>query len=183
MRVHSPQKIRERMQQQKESATTTGTALQAELDKISEDFAALNVQRGGSLRTPGDSSTKRDPNAVMSNLATRLKALETKLPHHIQSLERSSTHFAEELTLSLKMADRKARLLDKQLREANDTNELLFQSVQEQLDKVFESVKSGDGIETLKAQLKKSNDEAQALRRDNAKLKRDNAELRARLDD
>ncbi|KAB8416430.1 hypothetical protein FH972_024949 [Carpinus fangiana] len=92
VRHQSPQKLNDRLKGQHEAVGGLKSGLKTELAKLGEDFAALgwsSANRNNSRSV--EPSTSKDQK-VVANVTTRLKALESKIPHLVSSLERRQCH-------------------------------------------------------------------------------------------
>lgn len=72
---------------------------------------------------------------------------------------------------SLLAADRKAQNLDELYREANAENEALHERFNDELGKVLKEVRTGNGIEAMRAKMVEAQVEAGRLKTENARLR------------
>lgn len=199
LRMQSPQKLRERLQDEQRALSNAHSTLQDELSKIGEEMSGLGPGRHGSVRgsrimspplvRPG--SKDSNSGAAVTNgsslananvdAAARLAALEASLPTLLTSLQDRIAALATDITTSLTVSETKARKLDELYREANAENEALYCKVNEELAKVLRGVRGGDGVGEIKRKLKESQEEEGRLRRENARLKREVLGLRSQL--
>lgn len=199
LRMQTPQKLRNRLQTQQEAVGNAETGLQAELAKIGEELAALNLQSASptkadasaasasapALEPPVQQHQQRKSSATLQNLSGRLKALETKLPHLVGNLTRHTTMLEEEIAGALKVAEKKARETERRVAEVGKENEVLLRRSNEELARVFAAVsggKDGDGVVELKKSLGESMKEGERWREEVGRLKRENAALLARCE-
>jgi Skp family chaperone for outer membrane proteins len=116
-------------------------------------------------------------------LANRIGALEAKIAALSAEMERRTTSAEKDVESSLTVSEKKCKSLDELYREANAENEALYERFNEELGRVLRSVKAGHGGEEMKAKMQAAQDEAVRLRRENQRLKRENAGLRSQLRD
>ncbi|MCJ1394424.1 hypothetical protein MMC18_007302 [Xylographa bjoerkii] len=171
LRMQSPQKLRERLQQEKKLIDEAGPGLQAELTKIGEELSALNLSRPASKASGPDVST----------LQGRVNFLEGKISEVTADLSRRSASIQADVESSLVVNERKAKSLDELYREANAENEALYERFNEELSKVLKAVKGGQGVEEMRAKMKEAQDDTARLKRENQRLKRENLGLRSQL--
>ncbi|MCJ1282921.1 hypothetical protein MMC26_002247 [Xylographa opegraphella] len=171
LRMQSPQKLRERLQQEKKLIDEAGPGLQAELTKIGEELSALNLSRTGT----------KAPGMDISDLQIRITRLEGKISESAADLNKRYTSIQADLESSLVVNERKAKSLDELYREANAENEALYERFNEELSKVLKSVKGGQGVDEMRAKMKEAQDDAARLKRENQRLKRENLGLRSQL--
>ncbi|KAL1303618.1 hypothetical protein AAFC00_006979 [Neodothiora populina] len=197
LKMQSPQKLRERLQDEQRAMASAHSALQDELSKIGEEMSGMGPGRMGSVRGSNMSPAlgarrgSKDVNAgslipstgdnPLLDLTSRLKALEQKLPGALNSLNDRIASLSTDITSSLTVSESKARRLDELYREANAENEALYGKVNEELARVLRAVRGGDGLAELRRKLKESQEEEGRLRRENARLKREVLGLRSQL--
>ena len=146
-------------------------ALQAELTKIGEELSALNLSR----------STQRQPVPDVIALSNRMAAIEGKISELVTNLTKQSASIQADLDSSLVVTERKAKSLDELYREANAENEALYERFNNELGKVLNAVRGGQGVEEMKTKMKEAQDDAARLKRENQRLKRENLGLRSQL--
>lgn len=182
-RPQTVSQLSERVETQQSSINATSTTLQEELVKIGQELAGLSAGEGIN-RWPSNlnsrSASGTDAN-LLTNLTTRMRALETRVTHLTSNLSSNTTALSSDITTSLAAADRKAKELDKQLNTANAENDVLYSRMNEELMKVFEQVRKGDGMEEMRMQLKERNEESEKWKKEVMKLRRDNAALKGSL--
>lgn len=174
--------LKQHLESQQEAIAGVKSGLKGELAKLGEDFSALgwvSSSRNGPVAHEALSPLKEQK--LMTNIGTRLKALETKIPYMIGNLERSLATLEADMSASLKGSERRIRMLENELRDTNAVNEELFKSTQEELTKIFKRVKAGDGLEAIKDSLSSSQQEAEQLRAENLTMKKELAQLRERM--
>ncbi|MCJ1435203.1 hypothetical protein MMC27_004575 [Xylographa pallens] len=171
LRMQSPQKLRERLQQEKKLIDEAGPGLQAELIKIGEELSALNLSRPPSKASGPD----------VSDLQTRVNRLEGKISESNADMSKRYASIQADIESSVVVNERKAKSLDELYREANAENEALYERFNEELSKVLKAVKGGQGVEEMRAKMKEAQDDSARLKRENQRLKRENLGLRSQL--
>ncbi|TKA75973.1 hypothetical protein B0A55_00689 [Friedmanniomyces simplex] len=190
LRMQSPQKLRERLQNEQSSLTAAQTSLQDELSKIGDELTAT-PSRIGSIRTPltGGSHVRSGASigGISSSqpstmdLAQRVLKMEGHLAAHIDAARSRLDAVQAELSTSLTVSENKCRKLDELYREANGENEALYARFNDELGRVLKAVKGGEGVEELRRKVRESQEEAARLKREGSRLKRENVGLRAQL--
>lgn len=200
LRMQSPQKLRERLQKEQNAISTAHTSLQAELSKIGEEISkrpphsipTSPIKNGGRAQTLHSTSpTKRLPLPNVSNSSSqsssaintvsKLAVLESHLSSALSGLQKSISQIEQDLASSLQVSESRARKLDELYREANAENEALYAKFNEELARITNRIRSGEGVDTLKTQVRERGDEIAILKREVARLKRENVGLRAQL--
>ncbi|GAB7350774.1 hypothetical protein MBLNU459_g1316t1 [Dothideomycetes sp. NU459] len=176
LRMQSPQKLRERLQDEQKATSTTQSSLQDELTRIGDEISALGPGRMGSVR---GSKMLSPPSG--QDLQGRLSALESSMTKSLAELQARITSISSDVTSSLSVSETKARRLDDLYREANAENEALYARFNDELARVLKTVRQGDGVVELKKQVKEGQEERDRLRRENARLKREVLGLRSQL--
>ena len=182
LRMQSPQKLRERMAAEQKAINAASSALQAELNKIGDEISAippltrspskLNViSTGGATSTPGSAA----------GLSNRLNNISSLVTTQIAGLNQRVTTLSSDISSSLQVSEARCKKLDELYRDANAENEALYGRFNDELARVMKNVRSGDGVEELKKKLKESQEEAERLRRENMRLRREVGGLRAQL--
>jgi hypothetical protein len=190
--MQSPQKLRDRLQNEQATLSVTQNLLQDELTRIGDELTSTPTRMGSirpaplSIRgnTPNFSaSTTTRPSQTTNNLdlAQRVLRLEALLPTQIESAAARISAIHADLASSLAVSENKARKLDELYRESNSENEALYARFNDELGRILKSVRGGDGIGELKRQVKEGQDEVARLKRENGRLKRENAGLRAQI--
>jgi len=180
--MQSPQKLRERMAAEQKAINAASSALQAELNKIGDEISAippltrspskLNViSTGGATSTPGSAA----------GLSNRLNNISSLVTTQIAGLNQRVTTLSSDISSSLQVSEARCKKLDELYRDANAENEALYGRFNDELARVMKNVRSGDGVEELKKKLKESQEEAERLRRENMRLRREVGGLRAQL--
>lgn len=182
LRMQSPQKLRERLQNEQSNVSIMQTSLQDELSKIGDELTST-PSRIASVRTSTTPRGRLNVGGQPGNmeLAQRVLKLEGLLPTRVEELSAHISTIQSDLSSSLAVSETKCKKLDELYREANGENEALYARFNDELSRVLKAVRGGDGVEELRKNLKDAQDEAVKLRRENARLKRENVGLRAQL--
>lgn len=177
LKLQSPRKLRERLQNEQAAAAEVTNSLQTELRLIGTEMSALT------LRSTTTAPTTTSHPLTLETLSARLAALEASLPAQIGDLSVKQSALQAELESSLLASERKVRNIDKLYQEASRENEALYDRFNDELSKVLKNVQqpnNGQGaVEELKRKLREAQEESRVLRRENVKLKRERAGLRA----
>ncbi|CAD0056420.1 unnamed protein product [Aureobasidium pullulans] len=167
LRMQSPQKLRERLQDEHRALDTAHSTLQDELGRIGEE---ITMNRHNSVLRNHDSPAQSQ--APSHDIRTRLSALESSLPTSVDAVAARVAKIHADALSSLAL-----------YREANAENEALYARFNDELARVLKAVRSGQGVDELKNKVRESQDEAGRLRRENARLKREVLGLRSQLKD
>ncbi|KAF7186480.1 Phosphatidylinositol 3,4,5-trisphosphate-dependent Rac exchanger 1 protein [Pseudocercospora fuligena] len=182
LRMQSPQKLRERLQNEQSSIAAAQSSIQDELSKIGDELTSSTSMRspvrGGSRTIGGRGSFSQASNM---DLAQRVLKMEGTLPKQISDLNTRVNTIQNDLSTSLTVSETKCKKLDELYREANGENEALYSKFNEELSRILKAVRGGEGVEELKKKLKEAQDEVVMLRRESSRLKRENVGLRAQL--
>lgn len=190
--MQSPQKLRERLQNEQSAISAAHNNLQDELSRIGDELT-LTPGRMGSVRTPkplnirpttpnfaASTSAATQPQGTL-DIAQRLLKLESHLPDQYTDVTTRLNSIQSDLASSLAVSEGKCRKLDELYREANGENEALYARFNDELGRILKAVRGGEGTEECKKKLKESQDEVARLKRENGRLKRENLGLRAQL--
>ncbi|CBX94007.1 hypothetical protein IAQ61_003881 [Plenodomus lingam] len=175
LRMQSPQKLRERLETQQRDIDTASVDLQNELSAISQELNARSHSRLG--QSSGRPST---PNGART-LESRIASLEKQLKATLDTLSTRSAAISNDVTTSLQVSEARCKHLDQIYREVNAENEALYGRFNEELEKVTASVRKGKAGEEVERRLKASEEEAARLRKENSRLKREVAGLKAQI--
>jgi hypothetical protein len=185
LRMQSPQKLRERLQNEQSYLTTTQNHIQ---DTGSIRPKPLTIRSGGAVGTSSfaTSTATRPPSSQSHNnntadLTQRLLKLESQLPTQIETASARISAIHADLASSLAVSETKARKLDELYRESNSENEALYARFNDELGRILKAVRSGDGVGELKRQVREQQEEVARLKRENGRLKRENVGLRAQM--
>ncbi|TRX96605.1 hypothetical protein FHL15_002507 [Xylaria flabelliformis] len=169
LRLQSPQRLRERLQVEKNAVEEVDASLRSELSKISADMARVN------------SNLLRSGTADIKKLSSSVQALEGRLPNLLGQLTSRQDQLQREMESSLKASEAKVKAIDQLYKETMAENELLYEKFNSELGKIVKALK-GKGREEkeeLISRIKDSSEETARLKKDNARLKREMISLRA----
>lgn len=170
LRLQSPQKLRERLQNEAKAIGEAEASLQKELSKIGEEMAKLNS--GSSVR-PAD----------LEKLSRKIAALESRIPLVVKELLDLNDQTKHDLEKSLQASEIKVKGLDQMYKESSAENELLYEKFNAELGKIVKALK-GKGKEEkeeLVAKLKESSEETARTKKENARLRRELLTVRTLL--
>ncbi|KAH8900133.1 hypothetical protein GQ53DRAFT_801627 [Thozetella sp. PMI_491] len=171
LRLQSPQKLRERLQVEKNAVDEIDASLKSELSRIAEDMARVN------------SSLPRSATTDIRKLSASVRALEDRIPQVIQDLQDRQAAIQGEMETTLKATEAKVKSIDQLYKEATAENELLYEKFNSELGKIVRALKGKgrEDKEELMTKLKESNEEAARLKKENARLRREMVSLRTML--
>ncbi|CAD0043797.1 unnamed protein product [Aureobasidium pullulans] len=144
LRMQSPQKLRERLQDEHRALDTAHSTLQDELGRIGEE---ITMNRHNSVLRNHDSPAQSQ--APSHDIRTRLSALESSLPTSVDAVAARVAKIHADALSSLAL-----------YREANAENEALYARFNDELARVLKAVRSGQGVDELKNKVRESQDEA-----------------------
>ncbi|KAI9713542.1 MAG: hypothetical protein M1820_000924 [Bogoriella megaspora] len=196
LRMQSPQKLRERLQNEQKAISSTSTSLETELSLLRAEMDALSTKptqaprntrlpRIPSAASPTPPDAKSPPTQTspsLTSITTRLTTLESNHTSNFTTLTSRLDALSNDVSTSLSISESKARKLDDLYKEANAENEALYARFNEELAKVLKGVK-GDGVVELKRKLQEAQEEAAKGKREVARLRREVVGLRAQLKD
>jgi hypothetical protein len=170
LRLQSPQKLRERLQNEAKAINAAEASLQNELSKIGEEMAKLN---SGSSVKPKE----------FERLASSMKSLEARIPEVIKELTTSNDQVKQDLEKSLQASEFKVRGLDQLYKESSAENELLYEKFNLELSKIVRALKGRgkEDKEELVAKMKESSEETAKTKKENARLRREILTIRTLL--
>ncbi|ORY02037.1 hypothetical protein BCR34DRAFT_545935 [Clohesyomyces aquaticus] len=177
LKMQSPQKLRERLQNQQRDIETASKDLQAELSAIGHELSARPTPR----LTAQTSAPMLNSSSSSRAVEARLAALEKTLKSTLDALSTRTSAIANDVATSLQVSEARAKHLDQLYRDMNAENEALYARFNEELEKVERSVRKGKGNEEVDRRMKASEEEAARLRKENARLKREVAGLKAQV--
>ncbi|KAI0460128.1 hypothetical protein F5B21DRAFT_132805 [Xylaria acuta] len=169
LRLQSTQKLRERLQVEKNAVEEVDANLRSELSKISADMARVN------------SNLPRSGTVDIKKLSSSVQALEERLPSILGQLTSRQDQLQKDVESTLKASEAKVKAIDQLYKETMAENELLYEKFNSELGKIVKALK-GKGREEkeeLVGRIKDSSEEAARLKKDNARLKREMISLRA----
>lgn len=168
LRLQSAQKLRERLQTEKQAVEAVDANLQSELSRITADMARVN------------SSMPRPPTLEMRKLSSSVTALESRIPVMIRELNDRHEALHRDLEDTLRATEGKVRAIDKLYRESTAENELLYEKFNSELGRIVRALKNKSGEkEDLMIKMKEASEETARAKKDNARLRREMASLRA----
>ena len=172
LRLQSPQKLRERMQTEKQAVDEVDASLRSELSKIGEEMARVN-----STRAPGSQSVE------FRRLAASIRNLEERIPNAVQELQSKQEAIQHDMDTTVKAAEAKVRAIDQLYKEAVAENEILYERFNSELGKIVKALKgkSKEDKEELMAKLRDQGEETARMKKENARLKREMVSLRTAL--
>ncbi|RGP59612.1 rho guanine nucleotide exchange factor gef2 [Fusarium sporotrichioides] len=172
LRLQSPQKLRERLNTEKQAVDDVDASLKSELFKIGEEMARLS-----DAQSPGSQSVD------MRQVTAAVRQLEDRVPAAIQEIQEKHTAIQHDMETTVKAAEAKVRAIDQLYKEAVAENELLYEKFNGELGKIVKALK-GKGKEEkeeLMVRLRDQSDETARMKKENARLKREMVSLRAAL--
>ncbi|CAO2654879.1 Nn.00g116120.m01.CDS01 [Neocucurbitaria sp. VM-36] len=178
LRMQSPQKLRERLQNQQRDIDTASEDLQNELSAIGQELNARSIPR---LTTQSSAPPSTSGSSPTKSLESRIATLEKQLKSSLDALSARNTGIANDVSSSLQVSEARCKHLDQLYRDMNAENEALYARFNEELDKVTSSARKGKASEEVERRLKASEEEAARLRKENARLKREVAGLKAQI--
>ncbi|KAF3483497.1 uncharacterized protein GIQ15_02821 [Arthroderma uncinatum] len=181
LRMQTPQKLRERVLNERKAMASAESSLQAELASVTEELSSnTSPSRRRPLSSAGSRpitspTTATSPNALLQ----RVRTLESKLSAMTSNLGARATSLENDLENSLLVSEKRARKLDELYREAGKENEALYERFNNELSKMAKDIRLGAGEEALKNQLKDALDEVARVKKENMRLKREISGLKA----
>lgn len=177
LKMQSPQKLRERLQNQQRDIESASRDLQSELSAIGHELTARTPR----LTTQSSAPPALSDAASTKALERRIAALEMSVRTSLDALSTRTSSIAHDVSSSLEVSEKRAKHLDKLYRDSNAENEALYARFNDELEKVEKSVRKGKGGEEVDRRLKASEEEAARLRKENSRLKREVAGLKAQI--
>ena len=170
LRLQSPQKLRERLQNEAKAINGAEASLQNELSKIGEEMAKLNA--GSSVRSQD-----------LDKLTATVSNLEVKIPEVVRDLTSKNDTIKQDLEKSLQASEFKVKGLDQLYKESSAENELLYEKFNGELGKIVKALrgKGKEDKEELIVKVKEHSEEAAKTKKENARLRREVLTLRTLL--
>jgi hypothetical protein len=178
LRMQSPQKLRERLQTQQRDIDSASLDLQNELSAIGHELNARSIPR---LTTQSSVPPSTPGPSKSGSLETRMASLEKQLRSTLEGLSTRTGVIAQDVNSSLQVSEARVKHLDQLYREVTAENEVLYAKFNEELEKATASARKGKADEDVQRRFKASEEEAARLRKENARLKREVAGLRAQI--
>ena len=171
LRLQSPQKLRERLQNEKKAVDEVDASLQAELSRIGEEMAKVH----GNLA--------RSATGDIRKLAASVKALEERVPQVMAELADKQAAVQRDVDASLRASEAKVKAVDQLYKEVTAENELLYERFNVELGKMVKALrgKGREDKEELMAKLKEQSEETARVKKENARLRREMVSLRTLL--
>jgi hypothetical protein len=179
-RLQSPQKLRERLQVEKQAVDDVDASLKSELSRIADEMARVNnTTTGNTARDPPTSSSS----AEIRRLQAAVKALEDRIPTAMGDLSDRQASIRKEMEASLLASERKVKAVDQLYKEACAENELLYEKFNTELGKIVKALrgKGREDKEELVGKLKEAGEETARVKKENARLRREIVSLRAAM--
>ncbi|WEW60966.1 hypothetical protein PRK78_006454 [Emydomyces testavorans] len=182
-KMQNPQKLRERVQNEKKAVASAESGLQAEVTSIGHEISNSRASptkgrptsSSGTLKSIA-SPTSSSPSAT---LAARVRGLSDKVAAVTSDLNSKITSLEKDIENSLIVSERRAKKLDELYREASAENEALYQRFNDELSRIAKDVRHGAGEKALGEQLKGTLDELTRVKKENLRLKREIGGLKA----
>jgi hypothetical protein len=171
LRLQSPQKLRERLQNEAKAINEAETSLKNELSKIGEEMAKLNAT----------TSLSRSPD--LEKLSVTITALESRIPEIIKDLTARNDAVKFDIEKSLQASEFKVKGLDQLYKESSAENELLYEKFNAELGKIVRALKGKgkEDKEELVSKVKEGSEETARVKKENARLRREVLTLRTLL--
>ncbi|KAL2070272.1 hypothetical protein VTL71DRAFT_13298 [Oculimacula yallundae] len=173
LRLQSPQKLRERLQNEAKAINEAEASLQSELSKIGAEMAKLN--------TSSSTSTSHLRTSDISRLSSSVASLESRIPTIIADLTTRNEVIKTDLEKSLVASEAKVKGLDQLYKESSAENELLYEKFNGELGKIVKALRGKEGKEELLVKVKENSEEVARVKKVNARLRREVVTLRALL--
>lgn len=171
LRIQSPQKLRERLQTEKQAVDEVDASLKSELSRIAEDMARVNGLAG------------RAPVPDLRKLSASVQALEERVPAAAKELTERHASLQRDMETNLRTSEAKVKAVDQLYKEAMAENELLYEKFNAELGKIVKAIKGKgrDDREELVSKVKEQSEETARVKRENARLRREMASLRSAM--
>jgi hypothetical protein len=182
LKLQSPHKLRERLQNQQRDIETAGKDMQAELASIGQELA-LQRPRLTTMTSSPIPLAAAAPIGNTKTLEARIAMLENRVRTTLEDLTSRTATIASDVSSSLQVSEARVKRIDQLYRDVNAENEVLYARFNEELEKVEKSIKRGKSEEEVQKRIKEQGDELARLRKENARLKREVAGLKAQLRD
>ncbi|KAK2792709.1 hypothetical protein FQN52_002771 [Onygenales sp. PD_12] len=190
LRMQNPQKLRERLQNEKKALAAAESNIQAEISSVADELA--NTRISPVRRRPTTPKPLASPPSISNStsnstsgststaaLTSRVRNLESKVTSMISDISSRTSILEKDIQTSLLVSERRAKKLDELYREANAENSALYERFNSELSRVSKEVRLGAGEEALKTQLREALDEVARVKKENSRLKREIGGLKA----
>ncbi|KAI9741463.1 MAG: hypothetical protein M1818_004269 [Claussenomyces sp. TS43310] len=173
LRLQSPQKLRERLQNEAKAISAAEASLQSELLKIGDEMAKLNKR----------AEPPRSALADLEGISSNLKTLESKIPILIKDLSARNNAIQRDMEKGLQASEAKVKGLDQLYKESSAENELLYEKFNGELGKIIKALrgKGREDKEELITKVKEATEETARIKKENVKLRREMISLRSLL--
>jgi hypothetical protein len=170
LRLQSPQKLRERLQNEAKAIGEAEESLQNELSKIGEEMAKLNAA----------SSVRQED---LEKLSSKILTLESRIPKLVKDFQTRNEQTKLDLERSLQASEIKVKGLDQLYKEGSAENELLYEKFNAELGKIVKALKGKgkEDKEELIVKLKEGSEETARVKKENARLRRELLTMKALL--
>lgn len=170
LRLQSPQKLRERLQTEKQAVESVDASLQSELSRITADMARMN------------SSVPRSAMLEIKSLTESMAALESTIPDMVQELTKKHEQLQRDMDNTLRATELKVREIDQLYKESTAENELLYEKFNTELARIVRALKGKSGEkEEIMTKMRDATEETARVKKENARLKREMASLRSMI--
>ncbi|KAJ9300694.1 hypothetical protein DTO271G3_1858 [Paecilomyces variotii] len=176
LRMQSPQKLRERLANEKKVQAAAEAGFKTELMLIGDELSKLKLSPTSDADVKSPNGRAQDANAYLSG---RFRDLESRFSSMSADLSGRTTAIEKDLETSLIVSERRAKKLDELYREASAENEALYERFNTELSRVVKDVRLGNGESALKDQLREALEELGRVKKENLRLKREVGGLRA----
>ncbi|KAF9694428.1 hypothetical protein EKO04_007358 [Ascochyta lentis] len=181
LRMQSPQKLRERLQTQQKDIESASHDLQNVLNDIGHELNAKSTPRLHPQTSAPSLGSGTPTKAQSMTLEARIAALEKQAKATLDALSTRAATISSDVTTSLQVSEARVKQLDQLYRDSNSENEALYARFNEELERVTSSARRGKASEEVDRRLRASEEEAARLRKENARLKREVAGLKAQI--
>ncbi|KAK7997202.1 hypothetical protein PG989_005242 [Apiospora arundinis] len=170
LRLQSPQKLRERLQTEKQMVELVDANLQSELSRITADMARMN------------SADPRSASPDAKSLSASMAALESTIPSMVQELTKQHEQLQRDMNNTLRATEAKVKEIDQLYKESTAENELLYEKFNTELGKIVRALKGKSGEkEEIMSKMRDASEETARVKKENARLKREMASLRSMI--
>lgn len=181
LRMQSPQKLRERLQTQQKDIESASHDLQNVLNDIGHELNAKSTPRLHPQTSAPSLGTGTPTKGQSMTLEARIAALEKQAKATLDALSTRAATISSDVTTSLQVSEARVKQLDQLYRDSNAENEALYARFNEELERVTSSARRGKASEEVDRRLRASEEDAARLRKENARLKREVAGLKAQI--
>lgn len=176
LRMQSPQKLRDRVQNEKKAQTTSQLGLRDELTALNDELRTLKLTP---TKQSGLMQSAHAPSSGNTSIESRMRNLEARLDMMSGEYNGRTTAIEKDLESSLLVSEKRVKKLDELYRAASAENEALYDRFNSELSKIARDVRSGSAEDALRSQLTTALDETGRVKKENFRLKREIGGLRA----